>query len=195
LVIKFLFSTFAAQFSGGQTVDYLKHFIIPFRGLKQGVHQYDFQIDEKFFQRLEYAELSKGNVKIDLELTKQERMLIFHFIINGYVEVTCDRCLGEFNEAIAGDEKLIVKFGEEWEEESEDVIIIPEGEYQFDVSKYIYEYIMLLLPMQRIHPDDENGFTSCDQDMVSRLGSHPETTESDPRWDVLLKLKNKNKQK
>jgi uncharacterized metal-binding protein YceD (DUF177 family) len=176
-------------------VDYLKHFIIPFRGLKQGVHQYDYQIDKKFFQCLEYAQISNGNVKVGIELTKQERMLIFNFTIDGYVEVTCDRCLGEFNQALAGNEKLIVKFGEKWEEESEDVIIIPEGEYQFDISKYIYEYIVLLLPMQRIHPDDENGNTTCDQDMVARLGSHPGVSERDPRWDALLKLKNENKQK
>jgi uncharacterized metal-binding protein YceD (DUF177 family) len=175
-------------------VDYLKHFIIPFRGLKQGVHQYEYHIGKEFFQRLEYAEVSNGNVNVDLELTKQERMLIFDFTIDGFVEVPCDRCLGEFNQVIAGKEKLIVKFGEEWEEESDDVIIIPEGEYQFDTSKYIYEYIMLLLPMQRIHPDDENGMTTCDQDMVNRLGSHPEVSETDPRWDALLKLKNKNKQ-
>jgi uncharacterized metal-binding protein YceD (DUF177 family) len=193
LVIKFLFSTFAAQFSGGHKVDHLKQFTIPFRGLKPGVHQYDYQIDKRFFERLEYAEVSNGNLKVELELTKQDRMLIFNFTIEGEVEVDCDRCLGKFNQAVAGNEKLFVKFGEKWEEESDDVIIIPEGEYQFDISKYLYEYIILLLPMQRIHPDDENGETTCDQDMVSRLGSHPEVSEPDPRWDALLKLKNKNK--
>ncbi len=195
LVINFLFSTFAAQILGGQIVDYLKHFVIPFRGLKQGVHHYDYQIDRQFFQRLEYAEVSNGNLKVDVELTKQERVLIFDFTIEGYVEVTCDRCLVEFNQATAGSETLIVKFGEEWEEESDDVIIIPEGEYQFDISKYVYENIVLLLPMQRIHPDDENGKTTCDQEMVDRLGGHPEVPETDPRWDALLKLKNENKQK
>ncbi len=174
-------------------MDYLKQFIIPFRGLKQGVHHYDYQIDKKFFQVLEYAEVSNGNLKVDVELTKQERMLIFDFTIEGYVEVTCDRCLVGFDQALAGNEKLIVKFGEEWEEESDEVIIIPEGEYQFDISKYIYEYVVLLLPMQRIHPDDENGNTTCDQDMVDRLGSHPDVSETDPRWDALLKLKNENK--
>jgi len=193
LHIKFLLSTFAAQFSGGQTVDYLKHFTIPFRGLKPGVHQYDYQVDKRFFERIEYAEVSNGNLKVELELTKQERMLIFDFTITGYVEVDCDRCLGKFNQDIEGSEKLFVKFGEEWEEESDDVIIIPEGEYQFDISEYLYEYIILLLPMQRIHPDDENGETTCDQDMVDRIGSQSEVSETDPRWDALLKLKNDNR--
>jgi len=174
-------------------VDNFKQFKIPFRGLKPGVHQYDYQIDKQFFEHLEYAELSNGNLKVSLELTRQERMLIFEFSIRGNVEVICDRCLGKFNQAIDGNEKLFVKFGEDWEEESEDVIIIPESEYQFDISKYLYEYIVLLMPMQRIHPDDEQGKTTCDQDMVDRLDNHQKVSEFDPRWDALLKLKNKNK--
>ena len=173
-------------------MDYLKHFVIPFHGLKEGVHHFDYKIDRKFFESFEYAEINNGNVNVVVELTRQERMLIFDFNITGYVEVACDRCLGEFNQAIAGTEKLIVKFGEIWEEESDNVLLIPEGEYQFDISKYIYEYIMLLLPMKRIHPDDENGDTTCEMDMVNRLGYHPESSETDPRWDVLLKLKNEN---
>jgi len=170
-------------------VDYLKDFIIPFRGLKAGVHQFDYVIDNRFFDSIEYAELSKGDIKVSIELTQQERMLIFDFNIEGYVEVSCDRCLGKFNQEIAGSAKLIVKFGEDWVEESDEVIVIPEAEHQFDVSKYLYEYIVLLLPMRRIHPDDENGATTCDEDIVKRLGHHPVNSGTDPRWDVLLKLK------
>jgi uncharacterized metal-binding protein YceD (DUF177 family) len=174
-------------------VGYLKHFVIPFHGLKEGIHHFDYDIDKRFFESFEYAEINNGKVNLVVELTRQERMLILDFNITGYVRVMCDRCLGEFNQPIAGNEKLIVKFGEDWEEESEDVIIIPEGEHQFDISQYIYEYIMLLLPMKRIHPDDENGVTTCETDMVNRLGDHPENSETDPRWDALLKLKNKQK--
>ncbi len=174
-------------------MDYLKHFVIPFHGLKEGVHHFDYEIKRRFFERFEYAEINNGNVNVVVELTRQERMLIFNFNISGYVEVECDRCLGEFNQAITGSEKLIVKFGEVWEEESDNVLLIPEGEYQFDISKYIYEYIMLLLPMKRIHPNDENGDTTCEMDMVNRLGNHTENSETDPRWDVLLRLKNESK--
>ena len=176
-------------------MDYLKHFVIPFRGLKPGIHQYNYQVDKRFFERFEYAEINNGDVKVDVELNIQERMLIFDFKIAGSVEVNCDRCLGQFNHDIAGNERLFVKFGEDWEEESEDVLVIPKGEYQLDISKYIHEYIMLMLPMQRIHPDDENGETTCDLEMVKRLGNHTESSETDPRWDALLRLKDKNKTK
>lgn len=175
-------------------MNYLKQFIIQFRGLNEGVHQYNYQVDKKFFEHFECTEISNGNIKVDVELNRQERMLIFDFNIDGWVEVACDRCLDGFEQDVAGREKLIVRFGEDWLEESDDVLVIPDGEYEFDISNFLYEYIMLLLPMQCIHPDDENGITTCNPDMVNRLDDHPEDTEPDPRWDALLNLKSDNKQ-
>jgi len=172
-------------------VDYLKNFVIPFRGLKIDIHHFDFVIDNKFFEAIEYAELEKGLVNISLDLIKQERMMIFEFNLKGYVEVLCDRCLEPFDQAIEGRERLIVKFGEKFEEQSDEVILISESDYEFDISPYIYEFINLSLPMQHIHPDDENGNSTCDKDMLDRLSSENNEHESDPRWDVLKKLKNK----
>jgi len=148
-------------------------------------------INNKFFEAIEYAELEKGLVDVSLDLIKQERMMIFEFNFKGSVEVLCDRCLEPFDQTIEGQERLIVKLGERFEEQTDEVIIISESDYEFDTSPYIYEYISLLLPMQHIHPDDENGNSTCDKDMLDRLSSDNNEHESDPRWDVLKKLKNK----
>jgi len=174
---------------GGKKVDYLKNFVIPFRGLKIGDHHFDFMIDNRFFEAIEYAELAKGLVKVSLDLTLQERMMIFEFTLNGYVEVDCDRCLEPFAQPVEGQERLIVKFGDKFEEQSDEVIVILEGEYEFNLSPYIYEYINLLLPMQHIHPDDENGNSTCDKDMLGRLSHNDIEPEADPRWEILKKLK------
>ncbi|MCF8367156.1 MAG: DUF177 domain-containing protein [Bacteroidales bacterium] len=170
-------------------MNYLKNFVIPFRGLKTEVHHFDFVVDNKFFDGIEYAEFEQGLVNISLDLIKQERMMIFEFELKGFVEVPCDRCLEPFNQNIEGRERLIVKFGEKYEEQSDEVILIPESDYEFDISPYIYEYINLLLPMQRIHPDDENGNSLCDEDMLNRLTPEYEEPETDPRWEALKKLK------
>ncbi len=172
-------------------MDYLKQFVIPFRGLKNDTHHFDFVIDRKFFDAIEYAELKNGLVHVSLDLEKQERMMIFDYDFTGYMEVECDRCLDAFKQTLEGRQRLIVNFGEAYEEQSDDIIIIPEGEYAFDVSTYIYEYINLLLPMQRIHPDDEKGNSTCNPKMLQRLSSLDTEDEVDPRWDVLKKLKQK----
>lgn len=170
-------------------MDYLKQFVIPFRGLKLGVHHFDYEIDDKFFEAIEAAEIEHGRVLVNIELTKQERMLILEFGIEGTLQVDCDRCLEAFNQPVKGTERLIVKFGEDWDEESDEVIVIPEGEHQINVSQYMYEYISLLLPMKRIHPVDEHGNSTCNTEMLNRLGDHQHNKKPDPRWDALKKLK------
>jgi len=170
-------------------VDYLKNFAIPFRGLKLGDHHFEYVIGEKFFDCIEYSEVKRGKLLVEIEMNKQERMLIFEFCINGTVEVVCDRCLDLFDYAVSGNEILYVKLGETWEEESDDMIVIPENEHEINVSQLIYEYIILMLPIQRIHPDDENGKSTCDPEMLEKLGAAPEPQETDPRWEALANLK------
>ncbi|MDP4281256.1 MAG: DUF177 domain-containing protein [Bacteroidota bacterium] len=173
-------------------MDYLRQFIIPFKGLKEGLHQFDFEIDEKFFDYFEYAEIKNGKVNVHLEMEKEERLLVLNFSLDGIMNVPCDRCNEPMDLPIHGKEKLIVKFGAGYEEESEDVQIIPEEDNQVDVSPFIYEYIQLLLPVRRVHGEDPNGVPLCDPEIIRKLESKPVSEETDPRWDALKKLKTKN---
>ncbi len=153
------------------------------------MHQYKFIVDDKFFEALDYSLHRHGLVNVDIDLTRQERMLIFDFTIIGYVEVACDRCLELFNYAIDGTRRLIFKFGSDWEEVSDEIFIIPESEYQIDITHYLYEYISLMLPIKCTHPDDENGVSACDPEMLKYLKVQPKSKEIDPRWDRLKNLK------
>lgn len=150
-------------------MNYLKDFIIPFRGLKIDIHHFDFVIGKKFFEAIEYAELKNGNVNVAVDMNRQERMLIFDFYIEGTVEVSCDRCLELYDQPIKSHERLFVKFGEDFEEQSDDVVVISENKYEFDISTYLYEYIKLIVPMQCIHPEDENGNSACNKEMLELL--------------------------
>ncbi len=174
-------------------MDYLKQFVIPFSGLKPGVHYFDFEVNDQFFTKFEYSEIKRGNIRIDLKFTKQERMFILDFRIKGVVEVVCDRCLEKFDLPISGTEKLMIKFGDEWREESDEVQIIPENEHQIDVSRFIYEFIILNIPMQKIHPVKKNGEDGCNQEMIRKIEKHRHHQKPDPRWETLLKLKTKSK--
>jgi uncharacterized metal-binding protein YceD (DUF177 family) len=61
-------------------------------------------------------------------------------------------------------------------------------------GQHCYEYILLALPIQRVHPDDKNGESTCDPGMLDKLKEHIiiEEPETDPRWDELKKLMNNN---
>jgi uncharacterized metal-binding protein YceD (DUF177 family) len=171
-------------------VDYPATYTIAFNGLKPGTHNFDFQVGLKFFEQVEDDEIKDGNVAIAVTMVKEERMMDFHFSISGSVVVSCDRCTDPVEVEVQGEERLIVKLGEKYMEESEDVQIIPESSHQVDLSSFIYEYIHLLLPARRIHPDDDAGNSLCNPEVIQKLKELSERHEPDPRWEALKKLNN-----
>ncbi|MCX6246646.1 MAG: DUF177 domain-containing protein [Bacteroidetes bacterium] len=176
-------------------MDYLTQFIIPVTGLKPGSHQFDFEIDDSFFEHFEYSEIKNGLIQLHLVIEKEDNLLVFHFDFKGKVKVPCDRCYEMFDLAVEGKERLILKFGGAFHEESEDIQVVPFGENHFDVSSFIYEYIHLSLPVRRVHPENEQGESTCDPEVVSRLEDFQAEPGPDPRWDVLAQLKNAKKSK
>lgn len=174
-------------------MDYFKQFVIQLGGLKANQHHFDFEIDDKFFEHFEYSEIKNGTIAVHLELVKEEKVLAFHFSFDGKVILPCDRCFKPVNLKINGTEHLIVKFGDGYYEENEELQIIPEGVNQFDISPFLYEYINLLLPVRRVHPEDENGNSLCDPEIIKMLEQTSSAGEPDPRWEVLNKLKNNRK--
>jgi len=170
-------------------VNYLKNYIIPFKGLSFGVHDYNWEIDKKFFEAIENTEINEGNLTVDLNLEKQERMMIFSFSITGEIKTQCDRCLDDLYIPIELNEVMYYKFGLESKEESDDVIILSDNEYQIDISELINEYIILSLPLKKVHPADENGNNDCNKEVIKKLEELSEKKTIDPRWEQLKNLK------
>jgi uncharacterized metal-binding protein YceD (DUF177 family) len=164
--------------------------IIPFKGLSMGKHHYDFVVADSFFRDFEFPEIRTGNVSLSLELEKEASMLAFEFHLEGSVFLPCDRCLEEYEQPLNGDFRLIVKMGETFQELSDEMVEIPAMEARFDLGQYIYEYIQLMLPLKKVHPDDEDGNSTCSTEMLKKLENHIQQ-DTDPRWDALKNLKNK----
>lgn len=171
-------------------MDWREQFRIPFSGLKFGVHHFDLKIDNTFFDHFEHTEIKSGSVEIHLELEKRERMLLFDFTVNGTVSLLCDRCGEPLDLVITGNERLIVKLGNEYLEESEEVLIIPETDKSFDISSFLYEIMHLMLPAKRVHSDKINGESQCNPEVLKKLKELSEHHSPDPRWEILNKLRN-----
>ena len=170
-------------------------FIIPVTGLKPGSHQSVFEIEDSFFEHFEYSEIRKGSITLNLVIAKEENLLVFHFSFKGHVTVPCDRCQEPFDLELSGKDDLILKFGSDFHEESEDVQVIPAGENHFDISPFIYEYLHLALPYRRVHPEDESGNSLCDAGIIRRLEESEYLSTPDPRWEILSQLKKNKKSK
>ncbi|MDF1673121.1 MAG: DUF177 domain-containing protein [Vicingaceae bacterium] len=160
----------------------LSDFIIKFEGLKQGTHFYEFDVDTKFFEEFDCFEFDKATINVDLEFEKQSTMMLLNFDFYGTVTVPCDRCLDEVDVDIEGEEKLILKFGSESYQETEEIIILPDSAFEINLAANIYEFIMVNIPQKRVH---DEGL--CNQDVISELEKieEKEDNEIDPRWSTL----------
>ena len=172
----------------------LKAYKIQFVGLKVGEHNFDYNIDNTFFNNFEYEEFNEVDVKIDLKLIKKTTLLELYFEATGHVNVNCDLTNEPYNQSIEDKFKLVVKFGSEYNDDNEDILIIPHGEYEINVAQYIYELIVLAVPAKRVHPGIEDG--TLKSDILSKLeelspqkgDDEKESEDIDPRWNNLKKL-------
>lgn len=169
---------------------------IQFSGLKSGSYTYNYTLRKDFFDVMENENLCDGEVNFEVKLEKNERLLMFYFTFSGKVKTLCDRCLGELEVPVSGSETLCVKFSDTETSEEEDVAILPEKAYKINLAQWMYEYIMVAMPIQCVHPDDEEGNPTCDPEMLKYLvvedeqPSEEEEPTTDPRWDILKELNN-----
>jgi uncharacterized protein len=173
----------------------LRKYVIPFAGLKEGRYEFEFNIDDSFFEHFESSEIMEGKLDVDVILLKKPQFLELDFDIKGKVRTVCDRCLGEFDFPLTYKGKLFFKFGEQSYELTDEIIILAASEHEINISQYIYEFIHLALPYRKIHPDI-NGVSGCDSAMIQKLEElrteDIKKTGYNPSWDKLKEITNKN---
>jgi uncharacterized protein len=165
----------------------LRAFQVNIASLKNGQHQFEFGIDDAFFEHYgaEFVEKGRGTCRLDLK--KSETMLVFDFDLDVTVELVCDRSLDPFDYQVQRKEEMVVKFGVEAGELSDDVLVIDRETSQINVADWLHEYIGLGLPMKRLHPRYEGQESP---DLVYQTGvTDDDENETDPRWEALKKLK------
>ncbi len=169
-------------------------FLIPFIGLKLGKHTFDFQINKKFFADFDYHEFEDCDIKISIVLEKKSTLLELDFKQKGTVHVPCDLTSEMFDLPVKAKLHLVVQFGDHFNNDNEELLILPHGEHQIDVSQYIYEMIVLSVPFKRVHPGIKDGTLQTEAlDKLTELSvkekpKNIEQEEIDPRWDKLKQL-------
>lgn len=177
----------------------LAAFLIPFVGLKQGKHEFEYLIDREFFEHFEYDDFNSANIKIDLLFEKKSTIMELTFKAAGVVNVNCDLTNEPYDQPIDAELTLVVKFGDSFNDDNEELLILPHSEYQLNVAQYIYELIVLSVPLKRVHPGVLDGTLKSevlekleelspkeDQDIEENDNGE----EIDPRWNKLKKLLN-----
>ena len=172
-------------------------FEIAWQGLKLGEHELIFDLDDKFlmwkYPETEYKQL---NVQIKVTFDKQVNFFMFHFNIDGSLVVPCDRCGEEFELSLWDEFDLLVKLNdvedEDQIEEEADVVFISRSETVLDISDWLYEFLMLSIPLQKIHPQDAKGNDTCNPGVLAFLKQSAEALEQENKntiWKGLDSIK------
>jgi len=175
-------------------VDKLKHYRIPFVGLKNGIHEFYYNIDENFFSLFENSEIKNGQIEVDLTFDKHDSFFILDYSIGGTVETNCDRCSERFSLEILDKYRVYVKFDGEVarskDDRQDDIIYISPFDTHLDVSQLIYEFTNLSIPIQKICSDKKTGSPGCNKKVIKILEQNTSTNkDTDPRWAALKKFK------
>lgn len=184
---------------------------IDLKGMRTDTCKYEFVLDNLFFANIDGPEVQKGKVNVVLLVKRTSRAFELNFQTEGVVWVPCDRCLEDMEQLVNSTDKLLVKFGREYAEEGDNLIVIPEEEGEINVAWFMYEFVALAIPMKHVHAPGK-----CNKTMTSKLSKHLRTTpddeseeafipeeetnlmndeeesQIDPRWEELKKILDNN---
>ncbi|MGB2152739.1 MAG: YceD family protein [Flavobacteriaceae bacterium] len=167
-------------------------FMLPFVGLKEGVHHFKYDIENTFFKAYDFNDFFDAKIKVDLTFDKKATLMNLNFKAVGSVEVACDVSNEHFDFPIDTNYDWIIKFGDDYNNDNDEILIIPHGTYQIDVAQPIYEMIVLAIPLKIIHPGIEDG--TLESEILNKLEElkpkerSTSEQESDPRWNKLKDL-------
>lgn len=170
----------------------LANYILTISSLGQGLHEYEFEINDEFFTHFESSTVKKGNINLKVYLSKQSSFMELTFVFEGHIETDCDRCLSNFNLPINRTYTLLVKYSgdDEVNNDEMDIIYISKKENELDISKFVYEFILLAIPMSKNH---EMAGEQCDEGFTEFLHHEEEEKKEAQTKSIWDALKNFNK--
>lgn len=155
-------------------MNFRRDFEIAFVGLKPGIHHFEYEVDNKFFSHYETQEFSNCRATVKLELDKKAGFMLMKFDVGGVVDVSCDRCGNPLPLDLWEEFRVMVKLVDNpdemnAQEEDPDVHYISRGESHLHLADWIYEFINLSIPLQKMCAPDEVGGPQCNKEVLAKL--------------------------
>lgn len=177
-----------------ETMGRFDKYFVDLKGLKADSLKMNFDLDNAFFGDIEGEEFQRGTVKADVTVKKRRDIFELTFSMQGTVTVPCDRCLDDLDVSVETENLIKVKLGDNYADDG-DIVIVPETDGGVNIAWYLYEFIVLALPMKRVHAPGK-----CNHEMTGRLKRHgysdgdsADETDTldravDPRWESLKNI-------
>lgn len=159
---------------------------IAFEGLKEGLHHFEFELEQSFFEEVSNEELNGGAVHVNLALDRRTSMLVADLELNGSIDTMCDRCNAPVSLPVKGELRQVYKLANAEVYDDDDVIAVSTNTHEINLSSAMYECLLLSVPARKVHSDGD-----CDQEIISLLNAGVEENpdnDNDPRWNVLREI-------
>jgi uncharacterized metal-binding protein YceD (DUF177 family) len=169
---------------------------IAFVGLKQGLHEFEYEINDQFFEVYQQQDFQNCRARVKLILEKHSSFMVLTFEVSGGLEVICDRCGNNLPLQLWDEFKLVVKLVDNPEEMNNDegdpdVYYIARTESHLHVQNWVYEFINLSIPMQKMCNESEMGGPQCNLETLEMLKkmNHENKPAATGIWKGLDKIK------
>ena len=182
---------------------------LPLKSLGVGTHEFEYHLDKQFFVNMESADVRDADLNVKLTVVYNGDFYDLNFVITGEVVLLCDRCLDDLHFPIEASYHLVVKYGDDYNDDSDEVLEIPASDPSLNVAYMIYDTVVIHIPIKHVHPlgkcnrqmsailkkhraqaGDEDA--DLENELIDEIDSIDATAAgeapSDPRWDALRKL-------
>ncbi len=163
-------------------------------GLSNRTHYFHYEFGDEFFAQYDSKLVSQGNFRVNVALDKRETFLGAAFEIRGVAKLVCDRTLEPFDHPVQVSPEIVFKYGDRDEEITDEITIIQRDTAWLELGQYMYEFIALAIPIKKLHPRFEDE--AEDDDLPGKIvyssgaeGDDNDSDDTDPRWNILKKLK------
>jgi uncharacterized metal-binding protein YceD (DUF177 family) len=170
----------------------LEEFDIEFVKLKDGIHEFNYRLEKKFFEIFGNEDVLGAEIAVRAVLEKTVNLLNLNLEINGWVNLSCDRCLVPLLITMETGHHVLYKMAPEGVQDADlnndDWVVLTQQDYKINLAQECYETTLLSLPM--IRNCDEMETKPCNYQMLSKLNDLNGTdgSQPDPRWDKLKEL-------
>lgn len=187
---------------------------LPLKTLPVGSHDFDYHLGKQFFVDMESADIRDANLDVHVNVVYKDDMYELSIAVKGEITLICDRCLDELPWPVETEYHIFVKYGPDYNDDSDELLEIPESDQFLNIAYMIYDTVALTIPIKHVHPlgkcnramssllkkhrapgaiaDEDESMMEEMMDEIDNAPDEPEETPSDPRWDELKKLTDNN---
>lgn len=203
--ILYNFALFFVNMRQDQILGKFTEYKIPLMSMPEGEHRYEFHLERQFFVNMESTDIYDADLRVALTVTHKGDIYNFSFKINGTITLICDRCLDSLIWPVDTYYNIGVRYGDSYNDESDDLLIIPSSDTYLNVAYMIHDTVALTIPIKHVHPAGKcnrqmsavlkkhRAFSSGDDDYgleepfigESDDGQDVGESTTDPRWDAL----------